>query len=137
MIFSIVTLIQLTAGQLQWLFALAGLLSVLASVSFTVFLSSRCRNAAASLAAALAACAAPVIVYMAVPGELSGWLCALLPASGVSIQASILYALTDFRFLNLGGLAVWTPWAMIAANLIEIPLFFFLAVRSYSRHTVS
>ena len=135
MIYSIVTLVQKTAGELQWFFVLAGLLSVLASVSFTVFLSSRCRTTAASLAAALVVCIAPVVVCMTVPGELSDWLCTLLPASGVSIQASILYALTDFKFLTVGGLAVWTPYAMIAANLIEIPLFFFLAVRSYSRHT--
>ena len=135
MIYSIVTLVQMTAGELQWFFVLAGLLSVLASVSFTVFLSSRCRTTAASLAAALVVCIAPVVVCMTVPGELSDWLCTLLPASGVSIQASILYALTDFKFLTVGGLAVWTPYAMIAANLIEIPLFFFLAVRSYSRHT--
>ena len=33
------------------------------------------------------------------PGALSTWLCSILPASGTSIQASILYAITDFKFL--------------------------------------
>lgn len=136
MVYSIATLVQMTAGELQWFFVLAGLLSVLASVSFTVFLSSRCRTTVASLTAALVVCIAPVVVCMAVPGEASDWLCAFLPASGVSIQASILYAITDFRFLDLGGFAVWVPYAMIAAGLVEIPLFFFLAVRAYCRHTV-
>ena len=126
----------MTAGQLQVFFMLAGLLSVLATVSFTAFLSARCRNAVSSLAAALVFCIAPVVACMTVPGEAASWLCTLLPASGVSIQASILYALTDFKFLTLGGLAVWTPYAMIAACLVEIPLFFFLAVWSYSRRTV-
>lgn len=135
MVYSIVTLVQMTAGELQWFFALAGLLSVLAAVSFTLFLSARCRNAMTSLAAALVFCVAPVVVYMTIPGELSLWLCTFLPASGVSIQASILYALTDFKFLNLGNFAVWTPYAMIAVSLIEIPLFSCLAVRSYCGHT--
>lgn len=52
---------------------------------------------------------------MTAPEVLSAWLYSVLPASGTSVQASILYAITDFQFLNLGGLAVWTPYAMIGA----------------------
>ena len=135
MMYSIVTLAELNIGELQWLFAAAGLLSVLASVSFTLWISASCRNAAVSLAAALAFCIAPVVLYMALPGTLAPWVCSILPASGTSIQASILYAITDFRFLNLGGLSIWTPYAIIGACVVEIPLFCFLAVRGYCRHT--
>jgi len=137
MIYSIVTLADMNIEGLQLLFAVAGLLSVLASVSFTLFLSSKCKSTAASLASALVFCIAPVVISMTMPGALSTWLCSILPASGTSIQASILYALTDFQFLSLGGLAVWTPYAMIGACVIEIPLFGFLAVRSCCRHTVN
>ncbi|MDE7218739.1 MAG: ABC transporter permease subunit [Oscillospiraceae bacterium] len=137
MIYSIVTLADLNMGELQLFFAAAGLLSVLASVSFTLFLSSKCQSAVASLASALVFCIAPAVISMTAPGTLSTWLCSVLPASGTSIQASILYAVTDFRFLHLGKLAVWMPHAMIAACVVEIPLFSFLAVRSYCRHTVN
>ena len=137
MLYSIVTLTDMNIGELQRLFAVAGLLSVLASVSFTLFLSSRSKTTVASLASGLVFCIAPVVLSMTVPGALSTWLCSILPASGTSIQASILYAITDFKFLSLGGLAVWTPWAMIGACIIEIPLFAFLAVRSYCKHTVN
>lgn len=135
MVYSIVTLIEMNIGQLQCLFAAAGLLSVLASVSFTLFLSSKCKSTVVSLAASLVFCIAPVVVCMAIPGALSTWICSILPASGTSIQASILYAITDFRFLNLGGLSLWTPYAMIGACVIEIPLFLILAVRSYCKGT--
>lgn len=135
MMYSIVTLADMNIGELQRLFAAAGLLSVLASVSFTLFLSAKCRTAAASLASGLVFCIAPTVVSMTAPETLSAWLCSILPASSTSIQASVLYAVTDFQFLNLGGLAVWTPYAMIGACAIEIPLFAFLAVRSYCRHT--
>lgn len=54
-------------------------------------------------------------------------------ASGVGIQTSILYALTDFRFLNLGGLTLWVPWGMLLAWAVEIPLFLVLTVRSYCK----
>jgi len=136
MLYSIVTLTDMNIGELQRLFAVAGLLSVLASVSFTLFLSSRSKTTVASLAFGLVFCIAPVVLSMTVPGALSTWLCSILPASGTSIQASVLYAITDFQFLNLGGLAIWTPYAMIGACVIEIPLFAFLAVRSYCKHTV-
>ena len=104
---------------------------------FTLFLSSRSKTTVASLASGLVFCIAPVVLSMTVPGALSTWLCSILPASGTSIQASILYAITDFKFLSLGGLALWTPYAMIGACIIEIPLFAFLAVHSYCRHTVN
>lgn len=137
MLYSIVTLADMNMGELQYLFAVAGLLSVLASVSFTLFLSSKCKSTVASLASALVFCIAPVVISMTVPGVLSTWLCSILPTSGTSIQASVLYAITDFQFLNLGGLAIWTPYAMIGACVIEIPLFAFLAIRSYCKHTVN
>ena len=70
-------------------------------------------------------------------GTLGIWLCSILPASGTSIQASVLYAITDFQFLNLAGLSVWMPYAMIGACMIEIPLFAFLAVRTYCRHALN
>lgn len=137
MVYSIVTLADMDIGQLQCLFAAAGLLSVLASVSFTLFLSSKCKSTVASLAAALVSCVAPVVISMTVPDALSAWLCCILPASGTSIQAIILYAITGFRFLDIGGLAVWMPYAMIGTCAIEIPLFAFLTVRSYCRHTAN
>lgn len=137
MLYSIVTLADMNIGELQCFFAAAGLLSVLASVSFTLFLSSKCKSAAASLASSLVFCIAPAVISMTVPGALSAWLCSILPASGTSIQASVLYAITDFQFLSLGGLAVWTPYAMVGACVVEIPLFAFLAVRSYCKHTAN
>ncbi len=137
MMYSIVTLAEMDIGQLQVLFAVAGLLTVLASVGFTLFLSSKCKKTVSSLAASLVFCIAPVVICMTVPGALSTWLCSILPASGTSIQASMLYAITDFQFLNFGRLAVWTPYAMIGACVIEIPLFSFLAIRSYCKHTVN
>ena len=137
MMYSIVTLAEMDIGQLQVLFAVAGLLSVLASVSFTLFLSSKCKSTVSSLAASLVFCIAPVVICMTVPGALSTWLCSILPASGTSIQASILYAITDFQFLKVGGLSIWTPYAMIGACIIEIPLFSFLTIRSYCKHTVN
>ena len=45
--------------------------------------------------------------------------------------------ITDFQFLSLGWLAVWTPYAIIGACVIEIPLFAFLSMHSYCGHAVN
>ena len=134
MAYSVVTLADWNLGQLQWAFVLAGVLSVLATASLALLVSACCRSAAVSLGAALAFCLAPTVAFMALPEPLSLWLCSLLPSSGVCIQTSFLYAVTDFNFLQLGPLAVWTPYAMAGVCLVEIPLFSALAVRSYCRH---
>lgn len=84
-----------------------------------------------SLAAALLLCIAPTVLYLTAPGPLAAWLGAILPAGGTGIQTSFLYAITDFTFLRLGSLSVWTPWVILAACAVEIPLFSLLAVRSH------
>lgn len=136
MLYSIVTLVEMDLGQLQGAFALGGLLSLLAAVSFTLFLSAKCRSVVTALAVALVFCIAPVVVYMILPGEVATWICTLLPASGVGLQTSLLYALTDFQFLHLGSWALWTPYAMVGAYCIEIPLFLCLALRAYTKHRI-
>ena len=133
MVYSILSLVEMDLGQLQVVFILAGLLSVLASVSVTLYISARCRSTVTALGCALVLCIAPVMLYMTLPGTAADWLCTLLPASGVGIQTSILYALVDFRFLSVGGLALWVPYGMLITWGIEIPLFFALTIRRYCK----
>lgn len=134
MMYSIVSLPGWNIGQLQVFFAGAATLSVLASVSLALFVSARCRSAMTAMAVSLLLCLLPTVAVMTMPGQLSTWLSTLLPAGGTGIQASFLYAVTDFRFLTAGSIAVWTPWAMLIAWIVEIPLFSWLAVRAYDRH---
>lgn len=134
MLFSIVNLPAMNIGQMQYFIAVTGLLCLLATISFTLYLSSKFKNVVASLSTALLFCVLPVIIYMALPEEIGNWIYPVLPASGVGLQASIFYAAIDFNFWNIGDMAIWTPYVMIAANLIEIPLFAFLTIHSYATH---
>ena len=131
MLYSIVNLPNLNLGQLQWVCAGGYLLCLLATVSFTLFLSSRLRNVVASLAVALVCCILPVILYAALPSEIGQWIYTILPTGGVALQTSFLYSLVDFAFWNIGNLAIWTPYVMLGAYCVEIPLFLCLAVYSY------
>ena len=131
MLYSIVNLPNLNLGQLQWVCAGGYLLCLLATVSFTLFLSSRLRNVVASLAVALVCCILPVILYVALPSEIGQLIYTVLPAGGVALQTSFLYTLVDFAFWDIGNLAIWTPYVMLGAYCVEIPLFLCLAVYSY------
>ena len=134
MLYSIVNLPNMNINQLQCFTAVSCLLSILATVSFTLFISSKCKNVVASLSTALVFCMLPFVIYMALPSEIAAWIYGVLPSSGAALQTSILYAAVDFTFLNIGNIALWLPHVMLGAYLIEIPLFVFLAIYSYSQH---
>ena len=137
MLYSIVNLPNMNLGQLQWACAGGYLLCLLATVSFTLFLSSRLRNVVSALSLSLLCCFLPIIVYMALPSEIGQWIYTVLSAGGVALQTSFLYSLVDFAFWNIGNIAIWTPYVMLGAYCVEIPLFLCLTVRSYCTHKAS
>ena len=137
MLYSATMLADMTVLEIQWFTAGAGLLSLLATVSLTAFLSARIRTTAAALAAALFSCVLPVFVYFAAPASVGLWLRALIPSSGAAgVQASMLYTMLDYDFLNAASFAVWLPTAMVTAAAAELPLFAAAGVWSYIRHTL-
>lgn len=135
MIYSAVNLPDMNIGQLQRFVAFGGLLSLMAAISFTLFLSSRFRNVVASLSVALLFCILPIVVYMAFPPNIGNLIFPLLPASGNGLQTSFLYTAVEFDFWNIGNLSVWVPHVMLGIYCIEIPLFILLTVYSYAKHT--
>ncbi len=137
MLYSIINLPDMNIGQLQSFIAIAGLLSMLAVTSLTVFLSSRFKNIAACLSTSLLFCILPIIVYMALPEEIGIWIYSILPAGTFSLQTSILYAAADFNFWNIGNIAIWLPHVMIGACVVEVPVFAGLAVWSYVKYNAS
>lgn len=134
MLFSITSLPNMDVSQLQCFTAVSGLLSLLAATSFTLFLSSKCKNVLGALSISLVFCILPLVIYMALPSEIGTWIYSILPASGIGLQTSILYAALDFDFLNIGNLAIWLPYFMLGAYVIEIPLFTGLTIYSYTTH---
>lgn len=135
MLYSIVNLVKMNLGELQIYTAVTGLISVLATVTLTLFLSSRFKNVVVSLGTALMICILPFIFYMALPTDIASWFYVIVPSSGVGGLTSILYSLVDFVYLSVGKISVWLPYAMIGASVVEIPLFILETVRSYVRYS--
>lgn len=53
------------------------------------------------------------------------------------MQNNFLYQLINFNYLHIGGMSFWTPHIILISAAIEVPIFLFLAVRSYCKHQVA
>ncbi len=133
MLYSVINLPNITLGQLQIILALAGLLTVLASVSCTFFLSAKCKDALTVLLMSMVILLLPVFAYSALGPT---WIGAVLPSAGIGMKNNFLYQLSDFNFLYIGEMSIWTPYVILLSAAVEIPVFIFLAVCSYCKHQV-
>lgn len=135
MLFSIINLPNLNLGQLQVILALTGLLSMLASVSFTLFLSAKCKDSLTVLLVSLVILLLPTFVYSALAS--ATWISTILPSAGIGMQNNFLYQLINFNYLHIGEMSFWTPYIILISAVIEVPVFLFLSIRSYCKHQVA
>jgi hypothetical protein len=134
MLFSVTSLPALNLGQLQIVLATGGLLSLLATVSFTLFLSAKCKDSLIAILIAFTSCLLPIFANSAL-GE--NWISCILPSAGVGMKNSLLYQLIDLNYLHIGPISLWTPDVILVATAVEIPVFLLLAVRAYCKHQVA
>lgn len=128
-------LIDIDMNGVLVLTLIAGFLSVLAMTAFTLYLSARMRSSVAVLAIALAVAMAPTfLVILLREGALGDWLRLLLPSGGLGLGTGMIVDIQVGKFLTLGPLAVWTPFAALAVPALEAPVFTLLARRAYVRH---
>ena len=135
MLFSVINLPNINLGQLQIILVLAGLLSVLAMVSCTLFLSARCRDSLTVLLISIVVLFVPIFAYSAFAG--ASWLSTVLPSAGIGMQNNFLYQLYNFNFLHIGGMSFWTPYVILISAAVELPIFLFWAIRAYCKHQVA
>ena len=128
-------LIDIDMNGVLVLTLVAGFLSVLAMTAFTLYLSARMRSSVAVLAAALAVAMAPTfLIVLMRDSALGDWLRLLLPSGGLGLGTGMIVDIQVGKFLTLGPLAVWTPFAALAVPALEAPVFTLLARRAYVRH---
>lgn len=133
MLFSVISLPAFNLGQLQIALAIGGLLSLLAMISFTLFLSAKFKDSISVILIAIVMCLLPIFTYSAG----ANWLTFILPSGGIGLQNSLLYQLTGVTYVHIGQASIWVPYVTVTAAIIEIPVFLFLAVRTYCKHEVA
>lgn len=136
MMASVSSLLPLNQGQLQGFVAAASAVSFLAVVSATLFISSKCKNTVSALSISLVVLLAPIIVSFSLSGPIELLIRGALPSGGIGLMNSHLYAMLDFKFVNIGQFSLWMPYAMLAMAAIEIPLFIGLTLFSYTKHRI-
>ena len=128
-------LIDIDMNGVLVLTLIAGFLSVLAMTAFTLWLSARMRSSVAVLAVALAVAMTPTfLVILLRESALGDWLQLLLPSGGLGLGTGMFVDIQIGEFLTIGSFAIWTPFVMLAAPVIEAPVFALLARRAYTRH---
>ncbi len=133
-LFSVISIANVNAGLLMWLLGLSGTIMITSSVCLTLFISSHTSKNMVSLIMSIVACMAPIVLGWVLPNYIIDYLKALFPAGGIGLQNSILYDLMDFKFLNIGKLAIWTPYLIMFFAIIEVPFWIGLTIRSYDKH---
>lgn len=134
MLFSIINLPNINLGQLEIILALGGLLSMLASISCTLFLSAKCKDSLTALLVSLVIVLMPMFAYTALGAS---WISCIFPSAGIGMQNNLLYQLANFNYLHIGEMSFWTPYIILVSAAIEVPIFLLLAVRSYCKHQVA
>ncbi len=84
MLFSIINLPNINLGQLQIILVFAGILSLLATISCTLFLSARCRDSLTVLLISIVVLFLPIFAYSAFAG--ASWISTVLPSSGMGMH---------------------------------------------------
>lgn len=135
-LYSITSLVPWNIGQLQLNVAFVGILSLMATVSFILFISSRCKNQMAVMSLALFTCILPVFLSSALPDTIGIWFHCIWPTGAIGLQNSILYDFTGYDYLTIGSFTMWTPYVIMIAAIVEVPLFIALAIRSYNHYNV-
>lgn len=136
-LFSASCLLGINLGQMQNLVMIAGLIALLSSVCFVLFVSSACKNTTIATGLTIAFCLAPSVFHMMVGGDFASYLRVMLPSGGLGGTNAFLYTLTFyFEFLKIGPLTVWTPWLLLIVPAAEIPIFLWLTVRTYCRRSM-
>lgn len=133
---NIFLLLPITIGQQQKLLILAGFLTVFATACFSMFLSSKCRNSTTTLIIAIAFCLIPDILHMVTQGagNFAGLIGCILPSGGLGINNNFFSQLRNIMFIKIGPFSIWSPYLIMGAAAIEIPIFFILSMCAYCKH---
>jgi len=126
---------SLTAMGCIGLILLLSLLTFLAMSCFTLFLSSRLSSPITVLAVSIAVALIPTVILLTgADGNVLNWVRVCLPSGGVLPSSAMLEELGSLRFLWIGDFVTWSPYVIIVAAAVQIPIWFGLAVRAYNKH---
>lgn len=123
-----------TVGKMYKVMVAGALLSLAAVAASTLFFSAKCKSVQSALICAFATAFAPMVVFTISNGRnLLDILRCIFPTSGLAFMNSLEGELLGRNFVRIGSGYHWTPYIIVIAAGISIPLFVILALVSYCR----
>lgn len=123
----------LTIGSMLKLQIAGGVLFTLATVSFVLFLSSKCKNVQTALISALGIAILPMILNMAGNNNVLNIMRCILPTGGFGLINGLQSELMARNFALVAGHYIWLPYILLVAAAVAVPVFVGLTIVSYCR----
>lgn len=123
----------LTIGSMLKLQIAGGVLFTLATVSFVLFLSSKCKNVQTALISAFGIAILPMILNMAGNNNVLNIMRCILPTGGFGLINGLQSELMARNFALVAGHYIWLPYILLVAAAVSVPVFVGLTIVSYCR----
>ena len=123
----------LTIGSMLKLQIAGGVLFTLATVSFVLFLSSKCKNVQTALISAFEIAILPMILNMAGNNNVLNIMRCILPTGGFGLINGLQSELMARNFALVAGHYIWLPYILLVAATVAVPVFVGLTIVSYCR----
>lgn len=123
----------LTIGSMLKLQIAGGVLFTLATVSFVLFLSSKCKNVQTALISAFEIAILPMILNMAGNNNVLNIMRCILPTGGFGLINGLQSELMARNFALVAGHYIWLPYILLVAAAVAVPVFVGLTIVSYCR----
>lgn len=123
----------LTIGNMLKLQIAGGVLFTLATVSFVLFLSSKCKNVQTALISAFGIAILPMILNMAGNNNVLNIMRCILPTGGFGLINGLQSELMARNFALVAGHYIWLPYILLVAAAVAVPVFVGLTIVSYCR----
>ena len=123
----------LTIGSMLKLQIAGGVLFTLATVSFVLFLSSKCKNVQTALISAFGIAILPMILNMAGNNNVLNTMRCILPTGGFGLINGLQSELMARNFALVAGHYIWLPYILLVAAAVAVPVFVGLTIVSYCR----
>ena len=123
----------LTIGSMLKLQIAGGVLFTLATVSFVLFLSSKCKNVQTALISAFGIAILPMILNMAGNNNVLNIMRCILPTGGFGLINGLQSELMARNFALVAGHYIWIPYILLVAAAVAVPVFVGLTIVSYCR----
>lgn len=123
-----------TVGKMYKFMAVGALFSLMAVAASTLFFSAKCKNVQSALISAFVTAFVPMVIYTISNGRnIFEILRCIFPTSGLAFMNSLEQELLARNFVKIGSGYYWTPYVIMIAAVICIPVFLIVTVVSYCK----